>query len=154
MSTLHKKTKKSSKSNSSSWSKEATFRIENHSWLRDSSNIARRILAAIEDKEGMNQKTLAKDVGVTFQYISKVVQGQQNLSLKTIRKIANVLGVELITFPEYKYSKPAVKKASTLVPFDEIPALPVNFSNGKVIEMNPDYYLPTSKEPFSLAVNC
>ena len=90
----------------SGWLKKAQFRRENRKWLGYSSNIARRTYAAMEEKEGMNQKTLAEKLGVKPQYISKLLKGEQNLSLQTIGKLSEALGVELISFPEYKYSKP------------------------------------------------
>lgn len=84
---------------------EAAYRIKNKKWLRYSSNISRRILAAIEDDQEINRDALADKMNVSMQYISKLVQGSENLSLQTIAKISDALGVELITFPEYKYSK-------------------------------------------------
>jgi transcriptional regulator with XRE-family HTH domain len=93
-------------SKQSAWFSDAQYRIENKKWLRYSSNIARRILAAIEDKEGFNQSDLASLLEVSPQHISQIVKGKENLSLKTIAKISEALGVELITFPEYKYSTP------------------------------------------------
>ena len=85
---------------------DADYRIKNKKWLRYSSNIARRILAKIEDNKEINQKILAGQLNVTPQYISKVVQGHENLSLETIAKLSEALGVELISFPQYKYSIP------------------------------------------------
>ncbi len=97
------------KSKNSTWLKDAEYRIANRKWLGYSSNIARRILAAIRDKQeidqSVNQEYLAKEIGVSAQYISKVIQGSENLSLKTIAKISDALGIELISFPEYRYSK-------------------------------------------------
>lgn len=86
------------------WEKDAEIRLENAGWVKKSSNIAMRILAAMEDDKSINQILLAEKVGVTRQYINKVVKGKQNLSLKTIDKLEKVLGVELVTFPDYKYS--------------------------------------------------
>ena len=78
------------------------FRQKNRNWLRYSSNIAHRILAALEDSETVNQKVLAEKIGVSPQYISKVVSGNENLTLETIAKISEALGVELISFPTFK----------------------------------------------------
>jgi transcriptional regulator with XRE-family HTH domain len=94
---------------------EAKYRQKNRKWLRYSSKIAGRALAAIEEKEGLNQKTLAEQIGVTPQYVSKMLKGQENLSLETIAKLSEALGVELISFPEYKYSK-AVQPKNYFVP--------------------------------------
>lgn len=94
-----------SKFNQSKFISEAENRIKNKKWLRYSSNISRRILAAIEDNQEISRDVLAEKMEVSMQYISKLVQGNENLSLQTIAKISEALGVELITFPEYKYSK-------------------------------------------------
>ncbi len=82
------------------------FDLKSRKWLRYSSNISRRILSALEDDANLNQIILAKQIGVSPQYISKVLKGQQNLSLETISKLSEALKVELIIFPEYKYSAP------------------------------------------------
>lgn len=101
--------KRRTNSGDSNWLKDAEFNIENRKWLSFSSNIARRILAAIKDKKEVNpeynQEILASNISVSSQYISKVLKGRENLSLKTIAKISDALGVELISFPDYRYSK-------------------------------------------------
>jgi len=73
-------------------------------WLRYSSQIARRILAVLRERKEISQKDLGSKSGVTPQYISKVLKGQENLTLDTISKLSDALGVELITFPQYRYS--------------------------------------------------
>lgn len=78
------------------------FRKRNRKWLGYSGNIALRILAALDDNETVNQKVLAEKIGVSPQYISKVVSGNENLTLETIAKISEALGVELISFPSFK----------------------------------------------------
>ncbi len=83
------------------WSKTAEFLIRNSKWLGYSSNIAKRILAALEENENFTQKKLATAIRVSPQYISKVVQGKENLSLETIAKISEAVGVELISFTSY-----------------------------------------------------
>jgi len=110
MSKTQKKINKLSRRGVSDWSKDADYRIKNRKWLRYSSHIARRILAAIEDRQKVdskiNQSHLANIIGVTPQYISRVVKGKENLSLETIGKLSDALGVELIAFPDYKDSRP------------------------------------------------
>ena len=87
------------------WAKAVEDRKENRIWQNHSANIAVRVLSAIEDIEGMNQRKLADIMGVTPQQISKIVKGQENFTLETIAKLSQALGVELISFPTYKYSK-------------------------------------------------
>src|SRR5687768_16799952 len=83
-----------------SWSEDADSRIKNRKWLKYSSNIARRVLAAI-DKKDSSQVALATLLGVKPQQINKIVKGKENLTLKTIADISEALGTELITFPDY-----------------------------------------------------
>lgn len=87
------------------WRKVAQFRRENKSWLRYSGKIALRILSAIEDYPDMNQKRLAELADVSPQQISKIVKGEENLTLKTIAKLSEILGQELISFPSFKYNE-------------------------------------------------
>ena len=87
----------------------ANFRIENKKWLSYSSNITLRVLAAIEENEQMTQKALAEMIGVSPQYINKVLKGQENLSLQTIAKLSDALNVELITFPKFLFDEPINK---------------------------------------------
>lgn len=91
---------------STTWREKVQFRIKNKKWLRYSSNIARRIHAALEDREDLSQTKLAELLNVTPQYISKVLKGQENLTLETIAKLSEALNVELISFPTYKYDLP------------------------------------------------
>lgn len=89
---------------SSGWKEKAQFRKANP-WLKQySSEIARRILSIIENKEKLNQTKLAETLNVSPQQISKIVKGKENLTLETIYKLSKALNFELITFPEYKYS--------------------------------------------------
>ena len=93
----------------SKWREKAKF-IKENKWIIYSAEIALRILATIEDNPDLNQAKLAEKLGVSPQQISKIVQGNENLSLETIYKLSEALQVELITFPAFKYSKP-IKKA-------------------------------------------
>ncbi|MEI7489399.1 MAG: helix-turn-helix transcriptional regulator [Chryseobacterium sp.] len=93
----------------SNYLQNAKFRIENKKWLSYSSNITLRVLAAIEENEQMTQKALAEMIGVSPQYINKVLKGQENLSLQTIAKLSDALNVELITFPKFLFDEPINK---------------------------------------------
>ena len=48
------------------------------------------------DELGMTQRMLAEKMNCTQQYISKMLKGQKNMSLETICKIENTLGIEII----------------------------------------------------------
>lgn len=92
---------------SKQWEEKADWRIENQEWLTKSAKIAVRILREIRSQKelnGMSQKKLAELVGVSSQYISKVVKGRENLSLETICKIEKALGITLIEIPTVELS--------------------------------------------------
>jgi DNA-binding Xre family transcriptional regulator len=86
------------------WVNDVECKRLNKTWLNYSGKIALRVLSAIEDIPGMNQRKLAELMGVTPQHISKIVKGQENLTLETIGKLSEALQIELIDFPKIKYS--------------------------------------------------
>ena len=45
---------------------------------------------------GLTQRMLAEKMNCTQQYISKVLKGKMNMSLETICKIENALGIKII----------------------------------------------------------
>ena len=79
----------------SGWLEKAKWRQENHAWLDKSALIAIKILRAITDQKS-SQKELADKMGVSAQYINKIVKGSENLSLETISKLELALGIQLI----------------------------------------------------------
>jgi transcriptional regulator with XRE-family HTH domain len=83
-----------------SWMQEALWRQENESWLDISFAIAVKVLQTLRDKK-MSQKDLADDLGLSPQYINKIVKGAENLTLETICKLENSLGISLINVPQY-----------------------------------------------------
>lgn len=86
------------------WIEEAEIRIARRDWIEKSSRIAMRILNELKNQDfsnKMSQRTLAKKMGVSDQYISKILKGQENLSLETISKIEKVLGISLIEVPNF-----------------------------------------------------
>lgn len=57
-------------------------------------------IAAIMSKRmaelGLSQRMLAKKMDCTQQYISNMLKGEKNMSLETICKIENALGIDII----------------------------------------------------------
>ena len=45
---------------------------------------------------GMTQRMLAEKMNCTQQYVSKVLKGRENLSLETLCKIENALGIRIL----------------------------------------------------------
>lgn len=96
----------------SKWLEEAKERASKSEWRDKSVKIAILVLREIQKQEetGMNQKKLAEQMGVSAQYINKVVKGQENLTLETISKLEKVLGIELFKVPDSPDEKPAHSK--------------------------------------------
>lgn len=84
----------------SPWHEEAEWYRLNSAWLKRSSKIAFRILTELREK-GLTQKDLALKMEVSPQYISKIVKGQENLSLETVSKIEEALDICLISINKY-----------------------------------------------------
>ncbi len=99
MSNLRNKINKIASKRQSSWLEKAKAR-KNTPWLKYySSQIARRILAIIEDDKELSQSKLATFLNVSPQQISKIIKGQENLTLETIYKLSEALNFDLIDFP-------------------------------------------------------
>lgn len=77
------------------WREKAVWRKENKSWLRYSQLVAMRMLDQMAN-EGLTQKALAERLGCSQQYVSKILKGQENLSIETICKIEEALALELL----------------------------------------------------------
>lgn len=79
----------------SHWREKAEQRQQNKIWLRYSQGIAMKMLAKMEE-QCLNQSQLAERMGCTQQYISKVLRGQENLSIETIAKIERALNIQIL----------------------------------------------------------
>jgi len=89
---------------SSKWMEQAEIYENNKEWLDKSALIAIKILSTLRS-QSITQRTLAENIGVSPQYINKVVKGQENLSLETICKIEKSLGITLVAVPAYENSQ-------------------------------------------------
>ena len=52
-------------------------------------------IQAIRIQKGITQQALGDQIGVNAHYISNIERGQKNITIKTLAKIADGLGVEL-----------------------------------------------------------
>ena len=73
----------------------AEWRMKNRSWLRYSQRIAMMMLDKM-GKMNMSQKHLSELMGCSQQYVSKLLKGQENLSLETMSKIEACLGIQIL----------------------------------------------------------
>lgn len=86
------------------------WRIANRQWLRVSYDIAFDILEKLDDL-GWTQKDLAEKMGVSPQYVNKLVRGSENLTLETIVKLQTILDMPILAnyFKEKKQEQSPVK---------------------------------------------
>jgi transcriptional regulator with XRE-family HTH domain len=82
----------------SKWVTDAKGISDNAARLRKSGRIALNIITSLKN-QGKTQKDLAEMMEVSPQQISKILSGKENITLDTICKIEEALGVELIEVP-------------------------------------------------------
>lgn len=86
----------------STWREEAEWRRDNWSWLRHSQRIAARVLLQMK-QENLTQKVLAERMNCTQQYVSKILKGKENMSLDTLSRLEQALGICLILDEKMSY---------------------------------------------------
>ena len=73
--------------------------VSNRQDIKDWKECSQRIAAIMSGRMsefGMTQRKLGKKMDCTQQYISDILKGQRNMTLETICKIENALGIEII----------------------------------------------------------
>lgn len=79
------------------WREQAEWRRDNWSWLQHSQKIAVNILLQMR-RLGLTQQALAMRMDCTQQYVSKILKGKENMSLETLSKLEDALGISLISY--------------------------------------------------------
>ena len=124
----------------SNWIEQADKYEENKEWLEKSSLIAIKILRTIRS-ESITQKELAESIGVTSQYINKVVKGNENLTLETICKIERSLGISLVSVPVYEMSKVILDS------FIQAPSLISRHESNPIVSKKSEYIVESKYQP-------
>ena len=97
------KMKEHQSSTPSKWRENAEWRMKNRAWLCHSQHIAMMMLDKMEAMR-MSQKQLSELMGCSQQYVSKVLKGQENLSLETISKIESCLDLQIMPTNPYHHT--------------------------------------------------
>lgn len=79
----------------SKWRDEANWRRENKAWLRHSQRIAVKLLSFMK-RENLTQNAMAERMNCTQQYVSKILRGNENLTLETLSKLEEAMQTQLI----------------------------------------------------------
>ena len=79
----------------SRWREDAQWRRDNEYWLKYARYITLQVLHAM-DEQSVTQVELAKRMGCTQQYVSNLLKGSSNMTLETIARLENALGIDLV----------------------------------------------------------
>lgn len=79
----------------SRWREKAEWRRANRDWLPYSRKIAIKTAMALEEQD-LSQRQLAERMGCSPQYVSRLLKGEENLSLETICKLENALNLSIM----------------------------------------------------------
>lgn len=84
-------------------------RREGRHWLRKSRQFSLSLMYNLKEM-GVSQRELAERMGVSPSYIGKLLRGKENLSLETITKVEEALGVEMLCIEKpYTTSLPSTR---------------------------------------------
>lgn len=78
----------------STFTEEARWRQDNEPWLKMSQRVALCVISFMLD-HGLSRSETASLIGVTPQYMSRIISGRENFSIKTIAKIETTLGITI-----------------------------------------------------------
>ncbi len=76
---------------------EATRRAKAEGWLPYSRKIAIRTAMAMK-RQNITRSDVASRMGCSPQYVSRLLKGEENLSLETICKLENALNVPILQY--------------------------------------------------------
>lgn len=80
----------------SKFEEEARWRQENEIWLKMSRSVALSIIDYMQDNH-LSRTEMAKTLGVSPQYLSRILSGTENLSIKSVAKIEATLGTTCLS---------------------------------------------------------
>ena len=97
------------------------WRIANREWLRVSQGIGLDILERL-DEWGWSQKDLAEKMGVSPQYVNKIVKGSENFTLESLVKLQALLDIPILANYFKQKSTPSIENITDEIaenaPFD------------------------------------
>lgn len=106
---LDDKLRRIASQNKSNWVEEAGELLAREGMLRKARQIALRVLQLLKEKN-ITQTELADRMHVSRQQVTKIVKGQENITLETIDKLEQALGATIITIGAVKTLTPGRRK--------------------------------------------
>ena len=119
-------------------------RIKNRAMLRESQQIALKVLMKLDDF-GWSQKDLAKAMEVTPQQITKIVSGKENLTIETQIKLQHILDIPVLaSYYENKMTEMDQRIITFEKRVDKMVVQAIEYSNNyqstKVLELEKNDY--------------
>ena len=119
-------------------------RIKNRAMLRESQQIALKVLMKLDDF-GWSQKDLAKAMEVTPQQITKIVSGKENLTIETQIKLQHILDIPVLaSYYENKMTEMDQRIVTFEKRVDKMVVQAIEYSNNyqstKVLELEKNDY--------------
>lgn len=136
---LKNKLQKISSPNKSNWVEEAGESLAKQGVRRKARQIALRVLQILKEKN-ITQTELGQRMGVSRQQITKIVKGQENITLETIDKLEQALNATIITIGAVKEPLPKSQPD-----FKRIVAI-VNINKPALINIRPQTQTTQSKK--------
>ena len=94
MGTAVERLKKFQSPTPSRWRENAEWRRANRAWLRRSQTVAIKMLDKMDEMK-WTQQQVAEKLGCSQQYVSRIVKGNENLTLEMLSKIEDALGISV-----------------------------------------------------------
>lgn len=76
---------------------EKQYRAKADGWMQYSRRIAIKIAMAMK-QQNLSRQEVAERMGCSPQYVSRLLKGEENLSLETIYKLENALNVSILQY--------------------------------------------------------
>jgi hypothetical protein len=129
----------------SDWKKSVLKYEEEKDWRELSEQFSIAVLRLLR-KNDKNKVWLAKELGTKPQYVSRLVKGTENLSLKTIVKIQSIFDEEIINIknidkPDTKYLIIFVESDYKEISMNKTPAIENKIKDNFYFTINRDYTL-------------
>lgn len=137
----------------SNWMEKIAWREENRDWLKLSGRIAARALTVMKAHK-ITQVQLAKAMGVSPQYVNKMLKGNEKFQIDTICKLERCLGVKLLEVPKatgLEYETEAVETETVSFEFSFFEKQ--LFDSVKVAEDLPPYRVAKTKRTRSVGAS-